>query len=423
MFRRVFLKFVALTGASLALTAEDALSEARQAETAVQSNNGAHQLSNEFIEVRLDREGLTSLTDKVHGHTVAFHSDTSSLSVDNYTLSTARRDPVRVEKGRNSFVYVYAIGRHTLKVVYELRPGWHFVTKQLVFDLKSSATAVQVRQVDMMNVAIRNAITETVAIAKGARGVFLRWKKESRHGGYGALLTLQNPMIDWQLDQGAASLSYAPDMEWKASYGPFESDRAIIAPYELSGIEYRFASLPEWQYYPDAATARDVRRKLDMAEIDCFAGCVRPWMIAPPAGTNIIHVGWTENDFQIDVGTAAGRTEYKRIIDRASELGVRHLLFAPANSQVSSLSQNTDAWGCGERLVVRLGPEDPEGTMGSRKRSPSFFHHRDAGLRQGAWRQTGGLRVPVGRLPAESGVDSLVRQQAIRLSRSGHRGP
>lgn len=361
MFRRDFLKFVALTGASLTLTAEDPQSEIQRVETAIQGHNGAYLLANEFIEVRLDRQGLTGLTDKVHGHTVALRGDACSLSVDDYTLSTAHRDPVRVEKQSHSFAYIYAIGGRTLKVVYELRPGWRFVTKQLIFDLEAPTSAVQVRHADVMSVALRSAVVETVAIAKGARGVFLRLKEETSRGGYGVLLTLQNPMIGWQWEQGAAALSYAPDMEWKGSYGPFESDRAIIAPFELSGVAYRFDSLPEWQYYPDAATARHAGHKLDMAEIDCFAGCVRPWMIAPPAGTNSIHVGWTENDFQIDVGTAAGRTEYKRIIDRTSQLGIRHLLFAAANSQVSSVSENTDAWGWENVLWFGLGQKIRKG--------------------------------------------------------------
>ena len=32
-----------------------------------------------------------------------------------------------------------------------------------------------------------------------------------------------------------------------------------------------------------------------------------------------------ENDFQIDIATAEGRAEYKRIIDRAAELGLEQV--------------------------------------------------------------------------------------------------
>ena len=43
----------------------------------------------------------------------------------------------------------------------------------------------------------------------------------------------------------------------------------------------------------------------------------------------------TENDYQADVATDAGRREYERIIDRCSELGITHLLYTARDSRVS----------------------------------------------------------------------------------------
>ena len=43
----------------------------------------------------------------------------------------------------------------------------------------------------------------------------------------------------------------------------------------------------------------------------------------------------TENDYQVDVATDAGRREYERIIDRCSELGITHLLYTARDSRVS----------------------------------------------------------------------------------------
>ena len=37
-------------------------------------------------------------------------------------------------------------------------------------------------------------------------------------------------------------------------------------------------------------------------------------------------MAWDENDYQIDVGTEDGRTEYKRIIDRNADFGVTHIV-------------------------------------------------------------------------------------------------
>ena len=46
-----------------------------------------------------------------------------------------------------------------------------------------------------------------------------------------------------------------------------------------------------------------------------------------------MQVGWDANDYQIDIGTEAGRTEYKRMLDRDSSLGITHAIFAPQNTK------------------------------------------------------------------------------------------
>ncbi len=85
---------------------------------------------------------------------------------------------------------------------------------------------------------------------------------------------------------------------------------------------------------------------------------------AAPAPISV-EVGWTLNDYQIDVGTPEGVAEYRRIIDTASELGIRTLLYAPANSKLSERTKSTHSWsweyvlwlGLGEK--IRTGDWDP----------------------------------------------------------------
>ena len=47
-----------------------------------------------------------------------------------------------------------------------------------------------------------------------------------------------------------------------------------------------------------------------------------------------------------DVGTAAGQTEYHRIIDRNAEFGSTHIVYEPTNSLRGSRFNTTDGWGC-----------------------------------------------------------------------------
>jgi hypothetical protein len=67
-----------------------------------------------------------------------------------------------------------------------------------------------------------------------------------------------------------------------------------------------------------------------------------------PAEDNVtvkINIAWCENDYQLDISLAEDRETYKRIIDRAAEMGLSHILFAPRNSDISSDQNNTDPWG------------------------------------------------------------------------------
>ena len=83
--------------------------------------------------------------------------------------------------------------------------------------------------------------------------------------------------------------------------------------------------------------------------------CVSAFALYRPVKSLRVLVPWCENDYQIDAATPAGREEYKRILGMAAALGCRHVLCAPANSEVSSLAENRDAWGWENLLWLGLG--------------------------------------------------------------------
>jgi hypothetical protein len=355
MYRRDFLKAAALTGAALLLPDKDALPKPQN------STDNNLTLHNKFLEVNFDKQGLLSITDKLNSHTLLFHNDSASITVNDYTLDTVNADPVKIEKEGNSLSYTSTFNGHSLKVIYELKPGWSFVSKQLIFDPQKQSEVYHVNQVTVMKTTLGNTVSQEHRIYGGSRGAFLRIGDASSSSSFGMLLTLQNPMVIWSLQNNEAIVSYTPDMDWKTEYGSFETDRAIIAPYALSGTEYPMGDIPEWQHTPDPDAVGMKGEKVDMAEVDSFAAAVRAFMVVHPSKTTSIHVGWTENDYQIDCGTEAGRTEYKRIIDRVSQLGIKNILYAPADSQVSSLDQNTDAWGWENSLWFGLGQKIRKG--------------------------------------------------------------
>src|SRR2546430_17062484 len=108
-------------------------------------------------------------------------------------------------------------------------------------------------------------------------------------------------------------------MDWRAEYGPFTSDRGLLAPLRLSGRSVPARMLPEWRLGP-----ADTTPGMDEAEVEAFTEMVRAFLIHPPAHPLNIFVGWPANDYQIDVATPAGQEEYRRLPDRPAGLGVGH---------------------------------------------------------------------------------------------------
>ena len=72
-----------------------------------------------------------------------------------------------------------------------------------------------------------------------------------------------------------------------------------------------------------------------MGERRAFVTCVEEHYLDTASRANStvkVNVAWDESDYQIDVGTVAGQTEYHRIIDRNSQFGSGHIVYEPANS-------------------------------------------------------------------------------------------
>jgi hypothetical protein len=177
-------------------------------------------------------------------------------------------------------------------------------------------------------------------------GAFLRLSKQT-----GLMLLVQNPFLDVVRDGQSVSLAYAPEMQWNKEWGKFVTDTACIGPYRQTGQRFPREMVTEW-HLPPASTPDD---GMDRAEVAAFTDCVQKFLVYRAQEPNSVEVGWTLNDYQIDVGTEAGREEYKRIIDTASSLGVKTLLYAPENSKLSERTESADTWSWEYVLWLNLG--------------------------------------------------------------------
>ena len=317
-------------------------------------------LSNARLRCEFGPRGLVALTDVVHHAVYRLTQDEFRLTIGGTsynsrglpepTSTTSRTSPT-------SITYRWAAGPYHVDVVYELRPAWGFVSKQL-FVTGGGAAGYHVDDVTVLDAALADTVRDAyvprsqhTSLGTADYGGTLRFA-----GSRGLLAVVQNPFLQFHRDGNAFAIRYQPDMDWRAEYGPFASDRGLLAPLRLSGRYVPAQMLPEWRLGP-----ADTTPGMDEAEVEAFTEMVRAFLIHPPAHPLNIFVGWTANDYQIDVATPAGQEEYRRVLDRAAGLGARYVLFAPSNSALARREESVDDWSWEHVLWLGLGQKIRKG--------------------------------------------------------------
>ena len=316
-------------------------------------------LANENLRAAFSPRGLASLVDVRTGAKVVFKDESFALKIDgrSFEPSVAGGD-LEIEKDRLTFGY--HAGGFTIRAAYELKPGWHFLTKQIFIEPPLGA-AFRVGEVRALAATLDAAPREELKLSEGRFGTVARFGGAGSRPAFSLFLLFQNPFNAVAFEGRAVKASYGPDMEWKSEYGAFATDRLCLGLVRPSGVLVPAKAVPEWKFVPDYESYRTANASIDMAESDALVECVRAFLLYRPEKSIRVHVPWCENDYQIDVGTSPGWTEYQRIIDRAAELGCQYTLFTPANARWSSLDENRDAWGWENLLFFALGQKIRKG--------------------------------------------------------------
>lgn len=323
-------------------------------------------LRNESITASFDGRGLTSIRDNATSRAIGIANESSFIQTDKHWLDCGGSKPVDIQKSADSITYIYKFdGTVTIRSTYEIKPGWKFVSKQLTV-AEDGGDVMHVKKVE----AFRGRLLEPVAyefpIDRGWKGIWAGMVRftglTDNDPGLGMFLLIQNPLMKWTRYYQDVNLSYEPDMDWQKDWGPFVTDRVCVGVYPLSGHELPTAPLSDSAYTRSFKQMLEWNRKIDVNEAAALQDCVRAFLMKPlPEKSTRIDVGWCYNDYQIDLGTPEGRKEYKRIIDRAAQMGIDNILLAAANNDVSSLSENRDCWGWENCLWLGMGQKIRKG--------------------------------------------------------------
>ena len=321
-------------------------------------------LENEHLKAEFGDHGLLSLTGLKTNRKVVFSADSTSLTINGAKIAVEGLGLAEIETKPARLTFRYSQDPYTIEIVYELRPGWGFLSKHVI--LTSAAGAVfHVDEISALESSLDMEALDELKLSGGKWGSLCRFGGNGAAPGssapsWGMFFVFQNPFMIWKRVGRRVAASYAPDMDWNPDDGPFASDRLCLGMYELGGTRFPARAVPEWAFVADYGKLLADGPAIDANEVNAVTECVRAFLRYYPTRVRV-HIPWCENDYQIDVGTPEGVEEYKRIIDRASELGANDLLYTPANSQLSSLEENADEWGWENVLWFGLGQKIRKG--------------------------------------------------------------
>jgi PAN domain len=194
----------------------------------------------------------------------------------------------------------------------------------------------------------------------GGQVAFIRFENSSVGLNSGVLLSATNPMLRFEVTGLTYPSTMAPSegllayLLYHSSYAlntnTHTCDTAFFSSYTLSGI-----------HVPPLSTSVPSSLFLDTNERDNFINLVDTTYLNKVDDISLINIGWTENDYQIDIANSTQFVEYTRILTQLNRIGVTHLLYGGSDSSVSTKNNATDDWGWEEILWLDLGEDIREG--------------------------------------------------------------
>ncbi len=327
-------------------------------------------LQNDLLRAEFSNHSLSALVDRKTGFRLRLADETFSLILSGTEWNQRNLSPGKWTMAGDNILFIYVSNQYSVKVIYELRAGWRFITKRIVVEPLGGATEFRVNRISAFQASVEPAPVDELSLpappsrTSGNWGTFLRFARNQvtpSDPAFGAFLLYQNPFNVLDVNGRDRAVSYLPELDWKTEYGAFASDPFCMGLYPLSGTVFPATAIPEWTYVADFRDYLGRNPKIDMAEADALVECVRSFLLYRPQKSIRVHVPWCENDYQIDVATPEGWAEFQRIIDRAAAVGCQYTLFTPANSELSSLRENSDAWGWENLLFFAMGQKIRKG--------------------------------------------------------------
>src|SRR5512135_1955228 len=131
-------------------------------------------LDNGRIRAAFNDRGLVSIGTAKSGRTLAFSADPSSITIDGAAVVIGGLGPAEIETTPAKVAYRYARDPYTFDVIYELKPAWEFLTKQIIVT-SARPRAFHVDAVKPLETTFGRPVADELLLKNGAFGAICRF--------------------------------------------------------------------------------------------------------------------------------------------------------------------------------------------------------------------------------------------------------
>ena len=169
-------------------------------------------LDNGLFRAVFEDGALTRISDIASHGNVDITGDAAALTVDGQRLAVPGMKLAATQRGKNSIEFSYGSGEKHFTVVYELKPDWHFLSKQIRLVLPKDGKC-RVNTAEVFSGEVKSPIGREYKASNSSGAVFLRLGGTAEAKKLGLFLVLQNPFLAWNRKDGHVSLAYLPEMD------------------------------------------------------------------------------------------------------------------------------------------------------------------------------------------------------------------
>ncbi|HSA96136.1 MAG TPA: hypothetical protein VLJ16_08800, partial [Acidobacteriota bacterium] len=123
-------------------------------------------LDNGRVRAEFNDRGLVSIGAPKSGRTLSFSADPSSITIDGVPLLINGLGPAEIEMTPAKVAYRYTRDPLTFDVVYELKPAWDFLTKQIVV-ASARSRVFRINEVKVLAASLDRAVADELKLKDG----------------------------------------------------------------------------------------------------------------------------------------------------------------------------------------------------------------------------------------------------------------